>query len=431
MNIHIVQLGDTLWSVANLYGISIEQLIRDNGLENIPYLITGQSLVIIADQLLYSVQPGDTLFSIGSRFNVSPTTIANFNNITNPNSIYPGMILVIPSINGPRRSIEVNGYIVPNTPEADAAVVNEVGPYLTYITPSSYVVNPDGTLKPLNDDAVLNTSQDYGIAPLLSISNEGIANFDPDLAREIFINEELQNILFNNVLNIMNSKGYYGLNINFERLYPEDRYLYNAFLRRAVDFFHQYNYPVSTALVPKTYDMTTGEWWGGHDYSAQGEILDFVIIMTYDWGCVACPPMAVAPVNEIRRVLDYAVTVIPREKILMGVPFYGFDWTLPFVSGDRANLVGYRDALGLAARYGVTIQYDALFQAPFFNYFDEVGQEHVVWYDDARSFQAKYNLVSEYNLRGVSYWALGTPAPQNWPVLSYMFNIAKLNIFSQ
>ncbi len=380
MYIHIVQYGETIWSIANVYGISTEQLIKDNGLENIPYLIPGQSLVIIIGE------PSDT-----------------------------------------RRSIEVNGYIVPNTPEADTVVVHEVGKYLTYITPSSYVVNRDGSLKPLNDDAILNTSKIYGVAPLLSISNEGVSNFDPDLARAIFVSEELQNILFNNILNIMQSKGYYGLNINFEKLYPEDRYLYNDFLRNAVDFFHQYGYPVSTALVPKTYDMTTGEWWGGHDYKAQGEIVDFVIIMTYDWGCIACPPMAVAPVNEIRKVLDYAITVIPRDKILMGIPFYGFDWTLPFKSGDIANLVGYRDALELATKYNATIQYDTLYQAPFFNYIDESNRQHVVWYEDARSFKAKYDLVNEYALRGVSYWALGTSAPQNWPVLSYMFHIIKLN----
>ncbi len=426
MYIHIVQPGDTIWSVANLYGISIEQLIRDNGLENLPHLILGQSLVIITNQVLYSVQPGDTLFSIGRRFSISPAAIASFNNLNISDLIYPGMILAIPSINILRRPLEVNGYIVPNTPEADTNVVHEVGTYLTYITPSSYVVNRDGSLKPLNDDAIVTTSKNYGVAPLLSISNEGEANFDPDLAHAIFINEEVQNILFNNILNIMRTKGYYGLNINFERIFPEDRELYNDFLRNAVNFFHQYNYPVSTALVPKTYDMTTGEWWGGHDYKAQGEILDFVIIMTYDWGCIACPPMAVAPVNEIRKVLDYAVTVIPSEKILMGVPFYGFDWTLPFVSGDRANLVDYREALQLAARYGAIIQYDTLFQAPFFNYFDTAGRQHVVWYDDARSFQAKYNLVNEYNLRGVSYWALGLSAPQNWPVLSSMFDIIKL-----
>lgn len=426
MFIHIVQTGESILSVANLYGVSTEQIIKDNGLEDIPYLIPGQSLIILAEQILYSVQPGDTIYSIALKFNLSPATIISFNNLTNPEALNVGMIIVIPQIPGPAKSIEVNGYIVPNTPEADAEVVSEVGTYLTYITPSNYAVNSDGSLKPLNDDAIVNTSKVYGVAPLLSISNAGAANFDPELSHAIFINEEVQNILFNNMLSIMENKGYKGVNINFEKIFPEDRQLYNAFLRRAVDFFHQYNYSVSTALVPKTYDMTTGDWWGGHDYKAQGEILDFVVIMTYDWGCVACPPMAVAPVNEIRKVLDYAVSVIPPEKILMGVPLYGFDWTLPFKAGDTANSIDYTDALQLASRYGSTIQYNALYQSPYFNYIDTSGSEHVVWYEDARSFEAKYNLVNEYGLRGVSYWELSLSAPQNWVVLSYMFNVIKL-----
>lgn len=426
MVIHVVKPGETLFSIANLYGTSIESIIEDNGLEDIPYLITGQSLVITQEQILYTVQPGDTIFSIARKFNTTPTAILNFNNISNPNEIFVGMILVIPQTNGVKNPIEINGYIVPGTEDVNIQIVNETAPYLTYITPSNYVVNRDGSLKPLDDDAIVNTSLNYNVAPLMSISNEGESNFDPDLARDIFIDEEIQNILFNNILNTIQNKGYYGLNINFERLYPEDRELYNEFLRNAVEFFHQYNIPVSTALVPKTYDMTTGEWWGGHDYEAQGEILDFVIVMTYDWGCIACPPMAVAPIPEIRKVLDYAVTAIPREKILMGVPFYGFDWTLPFESGDTAILVDYISALQLAARYGVSIQYDIEAEAPFFNYIDETGAEHIVWFDDARSFKAKYNLVNEYGLRGVSYWSLNSEAPQNWPVVSSMFNIIKL-----
>lgn len=426
MYIHVVRLGETFLSIANLYGVTIEQIIQNNGLQDIPHLILGQSLVIVTDQVYYIVEAGDTLFSIGLRFNLPYTAIASFNNIVNVDEIHVGMTLAIPPINNSLKHIEVNGYIVPDTPEMDTAIVDEAASYLTSIIPSSYTINPDGSLNPINDGTIIDTSLNYNVAPIMSISNAGESNFDPDLAHAIFLNIEAQNILFNNILNIMATKGYLGLNINFERLFPEDRQLYNGFLTRAVDFFHQYNYTVSTALVPKTYDMTTGEWWGGHDYKAQGQILDFVIIMTYDWGCIACPPLAVAPIDEVRKVLDYAVSVIPRDKISMGIPFYGFDWTLPFEPGDRASLIDYLDALQLAIRYNVPILYDPVAQAPFINYTDPEGRDHIVWFDDARSFHAKYNLVVEYNLRGVSYWSLNSSAPQNWPVLSNMFNIVKL-----
>lgn len=379
MLIYIVKPGDSPYSIAKNYNLDINQLIKDNGLEDIPNLVIGQALIL----------------NTGEESN-------------------------------PIRSIEVNGYIVPETPQRDIEIVNDTGADLTYITPSSYIVNADGSLRPLDDTAIINTSKNYGIAALMSITNAGGPGFDPERARVIMSSEEVQNTLFNNMLQTMREKNYNGVNINFEMLYPEDRQLYNQFLRKAVDFFHQYDYPVSTALVPKTYDMTTGKWWGGHDYKAQGEILDFVIVMTYDWGCGACPPMAVAPVDEIRKVLDYAVTVIPKEKILMGVPFYGFDWELPFATGQMGRLVDYTSALQLAANTGSVIQFDDIGQVPYFNYYNSAGKKHVVWFEDARSFKAKYELVNEYGLRGVSYWVLGLSAPQNWVVLRDMFTVAKI-----
>lgn len=428
MYIHVVRLGETIGSIANLYGVSVEEIIVNNGLEAMPHLIVGQSLIIIAEQVVYTVMAGDTLFTIGLKFNMAYGRIASFNNLGDQDKIYVGMDLAIPQLDLAHRPIEVNGYIVPDNPEADMAMVARAGPYLTSIIPSNYTVNPDGSLNPLNDGAIIGGALAYDIAPVMSVSNAGETNFDPELGHAIFINREVQDILFNNILNIMIAKGYSGLNINFERLFPEDRDLYNEFLRRAVNFFHQYNYTVSTALVPKTYDMTSGEWWGAHDYRTQGEILDFVIVMTYDWGCVACPPLAIAPIYEVARVLDYAVSVIPKEKISMGIPLYGFDWTLPFQAGDRANLVDYLSALELALAHGVAIEYDPVAQAPFFNYTDSEGRDHIVWYEDARSLYAKYSLLDEYGLRGASYWSLNSSAPQNWPLVGGMFNIIK-NVF--
>jgi spore germination protein len=63
----------------------------------------------------------------------------------------------------------------------------------------------------------------------------------------------------------------------------------------------------------------------GHDYPVHGALVDHVIIMTYDGGYTFGPPMAVAPLNEVVKVLNYAVTAIPREKIFMGIPNYGYD----------------------------------------------------------------------------------------------------------
>ena len=137
--------------------------------------------------------------------------------------------------------------------------------------------------------------------------------------------------------------------------------------------------------------------------------------------------MAVAPINEVRKVINYAVSVIPKKKIMMGIPLYGYDWTLPYVpKGEFAESIGCLEAVVRAANVGTIIRYDMKSQSPFYNYFDKNKAQHVVWFEDARSIMAKFNLVNEYGLRGVSYWSLGKHFPQNWYELDNMFKITKL-----
>ena len=137
------------------------------------------------------------------------------------------------------------------------------------------------------------------------------------------------------------------------------------------------------------------------------------------------PPLAVSPLNEVRRVLDYAVTEIPPEKILMGMPNYGYDWTLPFMRGTPARSIGLSEAVELAQQFGVEIQYDETAQAPFFYYTDN-GQQHVVWFDDPRSIEAKLKLIDEYGLAGASYWTVNRCFVPNWLIQQSMYDTVKL-----
>ena len=122
--------------------------------------------------------------------------------------------------------------------------------------------------------------------------------------------------------------------------------------------------------------------------------------------------MAVAPLPNVRQVVEYALTEIPASKIWLGVPLYGYDWPLPFVQ-----------AVSRAVRHGVDIQYSEQAQAPWYRYTDGYGITHEVWFEDARSIQAKLALIPEYGLYGVGYWNLMRPFPQNWRVLNALYRI--------
>lgn len=134
--------------------------------------------------------------------------------------------------------------------------------------------------------------------------------------------------------------------------------------------------------------------------------------------------MAVAPIRNVRQVVDYALTEMEPNKIYLGIPTYGYDWLLPFQRGvSRATSISNPEALALARRYRAAIRYDEQAQSPWFRYTDEQGREHEVWFEDARSISAKLALVQERGLYGISYWNLMRPFPQNWVTLNVLAQI--------
>lgn len=424
MQIHVVQRGDTLWALSRYYSVDINQILTANQLENPEALVIGQSLVIPTPGLIrYTIKAGDTLPAIAQRYGVTVQLILQTNNLNMYSPIYLGQTLLIPK--RIRTNIELNIYTASISEQTGKTITN-VGRYLTYITPFTYTFKNDGTVVTIKDTSILTASKAQRIAPLLVLSNLTGGKFDSDLAATLLRNPNLQETLLTNILNIIKAKGYIGLSFDFENVYPEDRKNYEDFLRKTANALHKQGLSISTAMPPKISDQQKGLLYEAHDYASQGKIVDFVILMTYEWGWAGGPPLAIAPINEVQRVLNYAITVIPRNKILMGIPLYGRDWKIPWVQGTLAKVVSNQEAIRLAAKYGATIYYHETYQSPYFHYTDETGQQHEVWFEDARSIQAKFDTVKQYGLRGISYWKLENQFAQQWVVQEDNFIIQKL-----
>ncbi|WHH60312.1 glycosyl hydrolase family 18 protein [Petroclostridium sp. X23] len=425
MIIHVVRPGESVYNIARLYRVQPSKIIADNELANPNQLVVGQTLVILEGTRQHRVAPGQSLYAIARDYGVTVQALLAANpQITSPAQIYPGQVITIPPRTQKLGTIEVNGYAFPNI---DREVLRKTLPNLTYLSIFSYEVKPDGSLNTIDDTPLIQAARAANVAPLMVITNlEEGGGFNSDIAQAILTNNEAQETLINNVIEILRTKNYFGLDIDFEYIYPENREDYNNFLRKVVQRLRPLGYTISTALAPKISAGQTGLLYEAHDYPVHGALVDHVILMTYEWGYTAGPPLAVAPINEVRKVLNYAVTAIPSEKILMGIPNYGYDWTLPFVRGTQARTLSNTGAVDQAARVSAAIQYDPVAQAPFYNYYDAAGKQHVVWFEDARSIEAKLRLVNEYNLGGVSYWTIGRYFPQNWLVLNSLYDVAKV-----
>jgi len=425
--IYVVQPGDSIYDISQLYGISPQKIINDNNLENPNMLVPGQTIVVLTDSVQHTVSRGDSLYSIAKDYGVTLNDLISANpQISNPSKLVVGQVINVPVKGEQLGTIEVNGYALPNI---ENSVLQATLPNLTYLSIFSYQVRFDGSLSTINDTPLIQAALNAGVAPMMVITNiEEGASFSSELARVILTNEQVQSNLINNIIQTLRAKNYYGLDIDFEYIYPENREDYNRFLRRITSVLRPLGYIVTTAIAPKTNANQQGLLYEAHDYPAHGVIVDHVIIMTYEWGYLYGPPMAVAPINEVRKVLNYAVSVIPSEKILMGMPNYGYDWTLPYTTNSVARSMTNTGAIELAAKVGAEIQYDTKAQAPFFNYYDSQGRKHIVWFDDARSIRARLQLVDTYNLGGVSYWTINNYFPQNWLILNSLYNVKKVSL---
>ena len=204
----------------------------------------------------------------------------------------------------------------------------------------------------------------------------------------------------------MGQKGFQGLDIDFEYIPGEEKENFADFVELARQVMNLFGYPVSVALAPKTRKDQQGLLYEGMDYGLLGQAANQVMLMTYEWGYTYGPPMAVAPLHMVRRVAEYALTEIPADRIILGVPNYGYDWPLPYERGStRARTLGNVEAVQLAVSKGALIEFDEEAQSPYFHYLQD-GVRHEVWFEDVRSYEAKFRLVRELNLKGVGFWQM-------------------------
>lgn len=409
MQIYVVKEGDNVDKIASAMGIPVETLIYDNQIEYPYRLAIGQALFI---EKYPPVGRGDRDYRIDGY-------------VQRPeNENYQSEGRIFEEETGGqtvRPLLYVSGYAYPFIQDQ---VLNDTLPGLTSICIFSYGFTTEGELVPpsVNEDWMIAAALEQKVNPILTLTPLGSdGRFNNNLVSALVQSRSVQQKLLWELGNVMHQKGYKGLDIDFEYIQAQDREAFVGFVDFATRVMNLFGYPVSVALAPKTSRDQPGLLYEGVDYRLLGEVANRVMLMTYEWGYTYGPPMAVAPVNMVRRVVDYAVSEILPEKITLGIPNYGYDWPLPYVRGTtKATTLGTLEAIGLAIDHGVEIRFDELAQSPYFRYW-QYGILHEVWFEDVRSLNAKFNLVKEYGLGGVGYWQLMRYFRANWLMLDELF----------
>lgn len=308
---------------------------------------------------------------------------------------------------GPAGPLMAVGYYVDYDPNSRATVESQGGKLNWIITTNYEVVNSEGTIQGTHDPAIVAEARKGGSAVHFRLANQ---NFDRTIAHEMLTNPAAQQRVQNGIIDIITTHGYDGVNIDLENVAPADRAALNKFITDLSGALSAAGKTLSMAVPPKIVDNPTNDWNGAFDYAVLGHAADSLVIMAYDehWSGSAPGPVASLPWVEAAAQFALNAEVAPH-KILLGVPFYGYDWP----SAGSGEGISMRTALSRAAEHGAAISWDELAEAPFFRY-----PGHTVHFEDTRSVERKLKIAYELGLAGVAAWRLGHEVPDIWNVMA-------------
>ncbi len=411
------QADDTAEKICKRYGLNINNFIADNGLNERAELANGMSLEVVKALKTYFAALETTVTDISKLYNIPDKELYRNNYVLGgKNVVKKNIDVIIENESKPVSEKIIGGYaydwIQANTL---LSVIN----YLTYIMPFTYGFTPEGELTFPNDSFIIKTAKNANVKCLMHLSTINGDSFDSMLPGKIFSDKVTTEVLIENIIAVVVEKGFCGVDVDFEYLPSEQRESYISFIREISDSLHALGKILIVALPPKTSDTQRGLLYEGIDYYSLGLYADYLLLMTYEWGYKYGPPMAVAPLNQVEKVVDYALTRIDNKKLLLGLSNYGYDWTIPYVRGKSdAPSLSTVEAINLAIKYGAEIKFDETSKAPYFKYTDENKNEHEVWYEDSRSFKAKIDLINSKNLSGGFIWELSRINPQGYVTLN-------------
>jgi spore germination protein len=257
-----------------------------------------------------------------------------------------------------------------------------------------------------------------------TITEEGMMNREVNY--EILNNPSIQDRLIEGSLQMLKKKGYYGINIYVEDISIDNIDSISVYLKKFSEIFHSEGYRIVITITPFTSIDNTGINFEKLDYSKLSEYVDGIIFASYDWARTFGYPSSIFPANVLIELLNYAVNIIPSEKIFLGLITVGYDWTLPYVPGaTEATVITNNSAIQIAANNDIPIQFNEAAQSPYLYYSDGDEILHVVWFKDARSFDARAVLVGEYDLQGLSLWTIMIFDAQMWLIINNKYYIEK------
>lgn len=426
MIIHVIESGDTIFSIADYYGVSQDWIIRENNIKYPNNLVIGSTLVILYPKTTHQVQEGDTLESIAKMYNVTVLDLLRYNSfLSNQEFLTIGEILIIEYTDEKISEISVIGY---SYTFIDEDILRKTLPYLSYLIIYGFIIDQNGRY--INDDdiMIIEYSKTYGVAPIMHISlfsEEGI--YESDIAHNILNDENLRNDIMESIINNVIEKGYAGISINPVYVYPSDRQFYIEFLTELIGRIKSLGLLVLDTLIPNTFEIISDTFILQEYIRTIDKLTDISILFPTSVGITIGAPSGTSRYLLMQELLNYVLEYIPEEELSFGINTVGYIWDLPYIPGvSEGHAISAESATNLARDYGISIQFDEGTQAAYF-IFQNNDSESLVRFRDARTVVSYMQLVDTYNLIGVGIWSIMDYFYELWLIINSQYNIYKVD----
>lgn len=277
---------------------------------------------------------------------------------------------------------------------------------MNVVVPFWYRVQADGTLDTKESTLVMDTARQLGLKINPLVTNKS------DATDALLGDPAVRSKAITNIVKVLQERGFDGVNIDFEQVPPKHRDNLTAFMAELYPKVHGLGKWVIISVFPQV-DITP-DIAGAYNYAELAKYADYLQLMTYDHHWATSPPGPIAPIDWFEKNVKYAVDAVGPQKVIVGIPAYGYDWT----PGKDAETVSYVDAIVRAEQHGVQVAYDDATQSPHFKY-----DGHEVWFENTQSTSAKLDVVNKYKPAGIAIWRLGQEQPEIWPLIDQKFPI--------
>ncbi len=272
----------------------------------------------------------------------------------------------------------------------------------------------------IKETAQKNGSKAYALVHNMNLT--GAVGFDANLAHRVLSNPDIRANLVTNLVNLTTKDGWDGISVDVEKAPPGDRNNFSAFVAELGKALKAKDKVLNVSIPAKFVDYPSDLWSGAYDYAAIGKAADQIILMTYDEHGLGTTHGPIASQGWVDRVITFAVGKIPKEKIVMGLPVYSFDWgsnkpTMP-------DYLSYAQTVDRAKKHGVEILTDPSAKVPQFTYTAN-GVRHEVFFENIGSLKIKMDYALKHKLHGVAIWRLGMEDPAIWDALLKSFGTNK------